>query len=239
MSTLNNHVFTLPTLTPWKKSRYLTYAKRVLNAQQLMQKNDGNTILNHTLMGATIHKRMEHYPENDRIDSNTGAQYYYHCHRENYEREEHGHFHCFLRYKHIPKRIKPLALPDWDKHIDNPMTHLVAISMNRYGQPIRLFAVNRWITSEICYDAYHTPYFLRRYKMTKQDDPYWQILDQWIEGMLHLFSPQIEWLNIQRDLKIKEQIALNPGVNLYEHEPLDELAEIKIDLNQHIQWIIN
>ncbi len=44
---------------------------------------------------------MNHYPKGDRIDYDTGAQYFYHCHRESEETEEHGHFHCFLRYKHI------------------------------------------------------------------------------------------------------------------------------------------
>jgi hypothetical protein len=239
MSTPNNDLFTLPVLTPWKKSRFLTMAKRVLQAQQRMQTTDGKTILHYTLKGENIHKRMEHYPFDDRIDSKTGAQYYYHCHRENYESEEHGHFHCFLRYKFIPKHIKPIPLPDWDKHIANPMTHLVAIGINRFGQPIRLFAVNRWISSEICYDARHTPNFIQRFKMTKQDDPYWQILDQWVEAMLYLFSPQIAWLNRQRDLKIQEYIAKNPEIYPYNYEPIEELAEIKIDLNQHIQWIIN
>ncbi len=41
----------------------------------------------------------------------------------------------------IPKRIKPTRCLIGDKYIDNPMTHLVAISMSHNGQPIRLFTV--------------------------------------------------------------------------------------------------
>ena len=239
MNQINNSQFILPALSPWKKKRFLKFAQQVLQAQHQMQKSDGKTIIHHTLRDQPIHERLSHYPKGDRIDQSTGAQYFYHCHREDYETEEHGHFHCFLRYKHIPKHIKPSKLPDWDKYIENPMTHLVTIGMNRLGQPIRLFSVNRWVTSEVTYDAKHTPNFLRRFKMTKQDDPYWQVLDQWVEGMLHLFAPQIEWLNLERD-KVYQNFHMNhPEINAYEHEPLEEISEIKIDINQQVQWIIN
>lgn len=239
MNQLNKTEFTLPILTPWKKNQYLKHAQQVLQAQQKMQKGDGKTIIHHTLKDKDIHERLSHYPKGDRIDHNTGAQYFYHCHREDYETEEHGHFHCFLRYKHIPKHIKPTKLTDWDKYIENPMTHLVTIGMNCLGQPIRLFSVNRWVTSEICYDAKHTPNFLRRFKMTKQDDPYWVVLDQWVEGMLHLFAPQIAWLNIERD-RIYHQHRINkPDINTYENEGLELISEIDININQQIEWIIN
>ena len=181
---------------------------------------------------------MNHYPKGDRIDRNTGAQYFYHCHRENKESTEHGHFHCFLRYQHIPKRIKPTPLKDWDRYIDNPMTHIIAISMNRLGQPIRLFTVNRWITSEIWYDFQHAPNFINRFKMTLDDDPYWLILDQWVEGMLHLFAPQIAWLHEMRDATIAHHQHQHPENNSYEDENIEELSAIAIDLQSQIQWIL-
>ena len=215
------------------------HAQRVLQSQQQIQSLDGKTILHYTLNGEPIHEQMSHYPPGDRIDHTTGAQYFYHCDRENQEEEEHGHFHCFLRHKQIPKRIKPTPLPDWDKYIDNPMTHVVAIAMNRFGQPMRLFSVNRWVTSEIWYDAHHTSNFIKRYKMTKDDSAYWQILDQWIENMLRLFSPQIEWLNHQRDNVIKSHITKNPETNPFNDPSIEVLTDIKIDLTQQIQWIIN
>lgn len=231
--------FTLPTLTAWKKRRFLEHAERVLQAQQHIQSEDGKNILHYTLNDLPFHEHMIHYPKGDRIDYNTGAQYFYHCDRENQDLEEHGHFHCFLRYKHISKHIKPKSLSDWDKYIENPMTHLVAIAMNRFGQPIRLFSVNRWVTEEIWYDACHTPSLIRRFKMTKEDSPYWQVLDQWVDGMIRLFAPQIEWLNLQRDKVMNEQLTKNPDINLYEHAPLEVISDISISLPQQIQWIIN
>lgn len=230
--------FTLPQLSKWHQKRYLDYAAQVLESQQLMTTSQGENILHYTLNKQQQHERMSHYPKGDRIDHNTGAQYFYHCHRENFESQEHGHFHCFLRYKHLPKSIKPTTLADWDLYIDNPMTHLVAIGMNQFGQPIRLFTVNRWVTSEILYNAEHVVRFLKRYKMTLVDEPYWQILDKWVEGILHLFAPQIAWLHQERDRVMQEYQIKNPLENPYLDYELEELSAINIDLKQQIEWII-
>lgn len=229
--------FILPKLSKWHQKRYLEYATQVLQSQQLMTTEQGNNILHYTLKDKERHERMSHYPHGDRIDHSTGAQYFYHCHRENYERTEHGHFHCFLRYKHIPKSIKPTPLADWDRYIDNPMTHLVAIAMNQLGQPIRLFTVNRWVTSEVWYGAEHLPRFLKQYKMTLEDT-YWQVLDKWVEGVLHLFAPQISWLHQERDRKIKFHQEHYSIENPYMDYELEELSEISIDLKQQIEWVI-
>lgn len=236
---LTQSEFILPELSNWYRKRYLNHATQILSAQQSMVTEDGKNILHYTLDKKVRHERMSHYPQGDRIDHGTGAQYFYHCHRENYESTEHGHFHCFLRYKQIPKSIKPAPLADWDLHIDNPMTHLVAIGMNQLGQPIRLFTVNRWVTSEIWYASEHASRLLKRYKMTLTDDPYWQILDQWVEGMLQLFAPQIAWLQQERDRTIQLYQEHNPGKNPYLDEDIEELSEIAIDLKQQIEWVIS
>lgn len=230
--------FVLPQLTQWRQKKLLGYAEQVLAAQQQMSTKAGKNILHYTLQKKRKYEHMSHYPKGDRIDHSTGAQYFYHCHRENYESTEHGHFHCFLRYKHIPKTIKPAPLKDWDKYIDNPMTHLIAISMNQFGQPIRLFTVNRWVTSEIWYEAKHIDKFIKRYAMTLEDSAYWQVLDKWVEGMLHLFAPQISWLHQMRDLRM-QQLTLGPLSNPYLDYDLEELSEITIDLKNQIEWIIS
>ncbi|MDP1602242.1 MAG: hypothetical protein Q8M03_03170 [Legionella sp.] len=228
--------FHLPELTRWKKSRLLDYASQVLQAQQQMMGKNGKNILHYTLQKKRQFIRMSHYPKGDRIDYTTGAQYFYHCHRENVESMEHGHFHCFMRYKNIPRRITP-TLPA-DSQNQSPMTHLVAISMNQFGQPIRLFTVNRWVSSDIWYDAKHAPFFIKRYKMTLNDCPHWQILDSWVEGVIHLFAPQIEWLQRARDTNIAQQKIDNPDKNVYENREIEELSEISINLNTQIQWVI-
>ena len=232
-------VFNLPTLTKWHKAKMLEHAETVLTTQQQMLSTTGKNILHYSLEQKDHYISLDHYPKGDRIDRTSGAQYFYHCHRENLDQNEHGHFHCFMRYHQIPKRIKPKSLPDWKKNLDNPMTHLVAIAMDLYGQPIRLFTVNRWVTSEVVYDAQHIPYFIKRFKMTTNTDPYWQILDQWVQSLLHLFLPQIIWLNHQRDIAMEKHCLRQPDKNSYEDRAIEELSEISIDLKNQIQWILN
>lgn len=231
--------FSLPMLSRWHKKNYLHYAMQLLESQQKMMANPGNNILHYVLEHNTRYEKMSHYPREDRIDRSTGAQYFYHCHREDHTTTEHGHFHCFLRYKYIPKRIKPAKLTDWDRYIDNPMTHLVAIGMNQCGAPIRLFTVNRWVSGDIWYDAAHAAYFVKRFKMTLTDSAYWNILDQWVEGMLHLFAPQIQWLHQERDRVIQEHQRQYPDENSYLNEKVDELSSLSIDLKQQIEWIFS
>lgn len=233
--------FQFPTLSPTHRARLLSSAKKALLAQSQMTTATGQHILHYTLGEHEKHFRMQHYPHGDRIDKHTGAQYFYHCHRENFEELEHGHFHCFMRYAQIPKRIKPAALPDWDKYIENPMTHLVAISMSQYGQPIRLFTVNRWISSEIWYDSKHIRTHLNRFKMSLTDSPYWQILDRWVESILTLFSPQIIWLHQQRDEMIQRlQSQRDPSSteSIYEDRTIEELSSITIDTQTQIKWLL-
>ncbi len=229
--------FKRPKLSTDAQKNLLVHAEKVLLAEQQMLSTEGHNILHYTLQKQPNHAHMLHYPRGDRIDKQTGAQYFYHCHRENYTQEEHGHFHCFMRYPNIPKHIKPTALPDWDKYIKNPMTHLVAIAMNRYGKPIRLFTVNRWVSSEIWYDAKHTESLLKQFKMTLNDDKHWRILDQWIEALLHLFAPQIVWLNQARDARIKNTKNANKQ-NILNNKAVSELSTLSINLEEHIHGIL-
>lgn len=234
-----NTSFTLPSLSSWRKKQLLRYAKKLLLTQQQMTFEDGRNLLHYTLQNLPQHESMQHYPKGDRIDHQTGSQYFYHCHREDLKSGEHGHFHCFLRYKQIPIHIKPKALTDWDKYINNPMTHIIAIAMNRFGQPIRLFSVNRWVSSEIWYDAKYAPKLTSRFKMTLKEDAYWQILDQWVESMIHLFAPQIAWVYTQRDIAIKHHQQANPKTLVHDDKNIEELSSIEINLTQQIQWIMN
>ena len=230
--------FNFPVLTRWHRSKLLEHAQTVLTTQQQMITLRGKNILHYTLKKQRKHTKLIHYPKGDRVDRTTGSQYFYHCHREDLEHEEHGHFHCFLRRSHIPKRIRPVPLPDWNKYNKTAMTHLVAVSMNRLGQPIRLFTTNRWVTSETWYTGSETASFVKRFEFTVQDDPHWQVLDQWITSLLHLFLPQINWLHQQRDFMIADYERQQPDEYVYENRTVEELSSIRIDLNTQIQWLL-
>lgn len=230
-----NKSFSLPSLCQRKRKKLLSIAEQLLKAQNTMIAQQGS-ILHHTLNGEEKHIRMNHYPKGDRIDYQTGSQYFYHCHREDWDSEEHGHFHCFMRYHGVPKRIRPLSWPE--EKTESPMTHLIAIAMNRHSQPIRLFTVNQWVASDLWYDAKHAGGFLKRYKMTRKNEPYWKVLDEWVEAMLHLFSPQIIWLQTLRDQLVFEKKRQNPEISLTRDRAFEELSNIEIDVSQQINWIL-
>lgn len=229
--------FFLPKLNAWGQKKFLNYALQVLEAQQTLMA-EGRHLLHYTLNDKMQYEHMVHYPQGDRIDFMTGAQYFYHCHRENFATTEHGHFHCFMRYKAISKRVKP---SDYYMNLsgkDCIMTHLIAIGMNQLGQPIRLFTVNQWVTAEVWYEAPHMQNFLKKYKMTLTDSPYWQVLDKWIEGMLHLFSPQINWLLKARDESLAQALHDDPHSNPLTNKNLEELSELQIDLKKQVEWVM-
>ena len=232
--------FVFPVLTGKEKKKMLKSALTVLETTQQMSAKKGKNILHYTLIKKRKHTTMNHYPDGDRIDYDSGSQYFYHCHREDEATQEHGHFHTFLRYKKIPKRIQPALLPDWDKNMDNPMAHIVAIAMDCYGKPIRLFTVNRWVTDETWYDCQHAADFIHQYtfKCKKEEDAYWWALDKWVESMLHLFAPQIIWLQKERDRKIEAWQKKYPKRNAYQDTALEEISTIPIDITTQVNWLI-
>lgn len=220
------------------RAQMLRHALAVLTAQREMTQ-EGGSILHHTLQGAARHQRMAHYPKGDRIDAVTGAQYFYHAHREDFGTEEHGHFHCFLRCHAVPARLRPLPLPPPTEKADAAMTHLVAIAMDRHGQPIRLFTVNRWVTHDIWYAARHHPLLLKRFGFDlsgsgSSGDVYWGVLDRWVTGMLQLFAPEIAWLAVARDRAIAAWQREHGGADPYEARQLEELSSLPIDLTRQI-----
>ncbi len=202
-----------------------------------MSDGDAGGVLRYALKGKNRHVKMSHYPKGDRIDAVTGAQYFYHAHRENFDTQEHGHFHCFLRTQFLPARLKPLPLPPPAAPAAAPMTHLVAIAMNRHSRPIRLFTVNRWVASDDWFDARRMPSLLKRFQFSPPGDPYWTVLDGWVAGMLHLFAPQITWLAVARDRAIAARRTSHPDRDPYDDHRLEELSELPVDLERQVAWL--
>jgi hypothetical protein len=78
-----------------------------------------------------------------------------HAHDKKDRPGEHGHFHTFMRGGGMPAGIEPAPLPDFEPKSDphDLVCHLIAVSMDRSGWPIGLFATNRWVTGETWYAA--------------------------------------------------------------------------------------
>jgi hypothetical protein len=107
-------------------------------AVQLQLAGQGRTLAGAALAGAREFVEWTHYPRDDHVDRRSGVRFYYHAHSAQ-ERVagEHGHFHLF-----VPAPGAPAAI-----------AHLVAISLDEKGLPLRLFTTNHWVTGDTWLEA--------------------------------------------------------------------------------------
>ncbi len=208
----------------------------ILECYRVLGKSDAN-VVGEILRGQDTFYEWDHYPKGDVYDWETHAQYYYHAHPIEEREGEHGHFHCFLRPKGMPAGMKPAPLPGVapPEEPDDAPCHLVAISMNRAGQPIRLFTTNRWVTGETWYAAPDVVRLLDRFRMDLAY-PSWPV-NIWITAMVQLFHPQIETLLARRDAAIADWRAGHPGVDVFEDRSLEVISTLDISVEDQIAQV--
>jgi len=179
---------------------------------------------------------LSHYPKGDVFDPESHAQWYYHAHDKNERPGEHGHFHTFMRGGGMPEGIEPAPLTDFQpKASKNDLVcHLIAVSMDRTGWPIKLFTTNRWVTGETWYAAHDVAAMLDGFDM-KMNKPSWPV-NRWLTGMLRLFRPQIEELLQSRDERIRAWQREYPEVeNVYEDRRLEVTSELAISVEAQVE----
>ncbi|MBI2311193.1 MAG: hypothetical protein HYU77_01635 [Betaproteobacteria bacterium] len=195
----------------------------------------GLNVVGEVLRGQGTFVEFDHYPSEDVFDHETHSQYYYHAHRGS--AMEHGHFHTFLRAPGMSPGVTPEELPgseEWPA-ADQALSHLVAISMDDYGFPRGLFAVNRWVTGDCWYRAEHVIAMLDRFAIDHAY-PSWPV-NRWITGMLRLFRPGIEALLLQRDAVVAAWQANHPGNDALEDRGLEITGWIPISVEHQIEQI--
>ncbi|TVS01231.1 MAG: hypothetical protein EA407_12590 [Rhodobacteraceae bacterium] len=189
-------------------------------------KKAGLNPVGEVLKGQGKFVKMGHYPKGDVFDRETQSQYYYHAHREG----EHGHFHCFLRAPGMPEDVAPVPEcegRDWPAG-DKALAHLVAVSMDRYGSPIRLFTTNQWVTGETWYRGTDVMRMLPRFAIDHAH-PSWPT-NRWLTALLRLFRPQIEALIVERDKALSAHQAEDPDTDAFTDRTLETLSETALDV---------
>lgn len=195
----------------------------------------GDNIVGELLKGVETFYEWDHYPAGDVYDQESHAQFYYHAHPQDLRGGEHGHFHTFLRPLGMPSGVGPLALPDFapPKAANDALSHLIAISMDRYGLPIRLFSTNRWVTGETWYAAEDVTRMLDSF-VVDHAQPSWPV-NRWISAMIRLFHPQIVQLLERRDARLAEWKAAHPDRNAYEDRELEITSVVDISVDDQIR----
>lgn len=222
-----------PTLEQLPRARLLAMraaGAEVLECMRVLDKA-GLDLVSEVLRGQGTFFELEHYPADDVFDRATQAQYYYHAHRG---AAEHGHFHTFLRAPGMPPGVAPVAYSGeetWPGG-DEAISHLIAISMDAFGRPLSLFAVNRWVSAETWYPAEDVIRMLDGFAVDHAF-PSWP-LNRWLGAMLQLFRPQVEVLLRHRDAVVEAWRCDHPDDDVFEDRQLDVTGEFAIRIDAQI-----
>jgi hypothetical protein len=206
---------------------------RICECYRILAKT-GDNIVGELLKGVETFYEWNHYPDGDVYDHDSHSQYYYHAHPADERPGEHGHFHVFLRPEGMPPGVAPAKVPDFEAPEDpeDALSHLVAISMDAKGYPIKLFTTNRWVTGEVWYAGADVCRLLPYFDIDHAQ-PSWPV-NIWVTNMVVLFRPQIRRLIEARDDVVAKWAHRHPSRNVYEDHELEVAAELTIDVDRQL-----
>ncbi|MBU6445663.1 MAG: hypothetical protein KGR48_17310 [Alphaproteobacteria bacterium] len=211
-------------------------AAEVVNCIRVLEKSGSNLVAE--VLDGREFIEFEHYPPDDVYDPETHAQYYFHAHPQTRgEWNDYGHFHTFLRPRGMPEAVRPwpVAHSPQTESDNDALCHLIAISMNREGRPVRLFTTNRWVTAETWYQADDVIAMLDKF-VVDLSRPSWP-LNRWISAMFVLFRRDIEELIRERDRAVVAWLRDHPAGDVFEDRGLEVTSGKAIDLDQRLAEI--
>ncbi len=205
----------------------------VIECHRVLAKT-GDNIVGELIRGEETFFEWDHYPKGDVYDHETHSQFYYHAHPQELRAGEHGHFHTFVRPLGIPAGILPAPLPGLElpKGDNDALSHIVGISMDPQGVPIRLFTTNRWVTGEVWYTADDVRAILEVFAIDVAH-PSWPV-NRWVTSMIQLFQPQIAKLLAARDRRVAGWAVTHPGEDVFEDRDLEVTSAIDISIDDQV-----
>lgn len=219
IETLEETMRSLPRDTLTEMRRSGLEAKSWLSSCEL----NGRTILNEIMQTKEPLLRRVHAPKEDVFDEKTGGQYYFHKHRGG----EEGHFHLFLWTDHIPGLKRPVHMSS-----SGGFVHLIALSTDARGYPVRLFTTNQWVTGEDWRPASEVSRLIPNFEIS-HGEPSWSV-NRSLTAFVRLFTPQIRQLIDLRDEKIKQECARRPLSEVLSDRSLEVLSEMPIDIDAQL-----
>lgn len=215
--------------------------------RQLVAKNWN--LLGEIAAGSDVIEAWSHYPPGDAYDAASHAQYFYHVHPPaSRPPREHGHFHTFLRAEGMPAGVAPLVLPEAavadavpppqaapaQRGSREEVSHLVAISLDAEGEPIRLFTTNRWVTGETWYRAEDVLAMLDRFAFAATGSA--RVCDHFLVAVFALFRPQIAALLRARDRTVMAW-RRRRRASVFEDPRLEITSSLDIDLGAQLAFL--
>lgn len=153
------------------------------------------------------------YPKDNLRFDNSALRAYYHSHESPLHTEdEHGHFHLFTG--------------DADKHNDE-WSHLVGLSVDYMGQPLRWFVVNRWVTSGHWLSTDELDNFYAHLTPAIKD---LSLVERWLLNMLGFYRQEIRVLYSQRDQELTRLNDIQRDCDIFDDRAVYDLARLDINL---------
>lgn len=210
-------------------------AATVVDCHRILAKT-GHNVVGEVLRGEGEFVEWSHYPADDAHDPESHCQFYYHAHApDDRTIQEHGHFHLFVRPKGMPAGVVPApgqALPGGE---NDALSHVIAISMDRYGLPLRLFTTNRWVTGETWYRAEDVVRMLDEFRIEIARPNL--IVSRWITAMATLYRREIAVLLHDRDAAVEEWRRTHADGDVLEDRRLEVTSMLEIALDAHARQI--
>lgn len=170
-----------------------------------------------------------HYPAGDVVDRASGYSFYYHAHEARQRmRGEHGHFHVFGPAPTTGRHRTPAAgaAPRY--------LHIVGISVDDRGFPLRLFTTNQWVTDERWLPAAVVIATLHKLDLRHARPAR---LARWVEATTRLFSVQIAALLHRRDARVEDKACHIARERLLADRRTHILSQCRVDLASQFQFL--
>lgn len=196
--------------------------------QDLLEQTNSNVVWE-ILRQSPPFLEWDHYPASDVYDKQSHCQYYYHAHPSAERPPEHGHFHLFMHPRGFKQAYTPIYQPDNSSdEANSELCHLIAISMDASGQPIRFFTTNQWVTGETWYAADAIGEMLEHFCINHAY-PSWPT-NLWLTALVQWFTPEIKSLIQTRDQVIKQWQNAHPEQNIFENRQLEITSYMDISI---------
>lgn len=212
-------------------------AKRVM-AVQMRYARQGIGLAQAAMAGAAALDPWRHHPRADVIDRHNASQFYYHAHGSSRcPAAEHGHFHLFARELGLdagPSQAAGVGRRSCAAPPDTPerYVHLVALSLDARGLPLRWFVTNRWVTGGQWADAGTVIAALARFAPHARGRM--APVCEWLSAMTVLYGQAIAALLRRRDAIVARRAAHDRRESFFEDRSVDVITETRISLGHRL-----
>jgi len=212
-------------------------ADRVV-AIQMRYAQQGIGLAQAAMAGVATLEPWRHHPRADIIDHRNASQFYYHAHESSRSpADEHGHFHLFSRLSGRADHEKSTGQAGWSAGSSEPdsaegFVHLVALSLDARGLPLRWFVTNRWVTGGRWADAGAVIAALARFH--PQARGRLAPVGEWLSAMIVLYGQTIAALLRRRDALVARRTAGVDPKAFFEDRSVDVITEHRIFLGRRL-----